>query len=141
MSSLLSRVAVAAAGLPIVLFAAYYGSWALLVVVAVVAVLALHELYQMARGLRPLVLAGYAGAVGAVVGASMGGAEWMLGGVSLALLLSFVFAAVSQTRQSTTVAVGDHGPRRRLGGPRPRLPGPRCATSSRRAAWRSSRSS
>jgi phosphatidate cytidylyltransferase len=105
MSSLLSRVAVAAAGLPIILFAAYYGSWALLVVVAVVAVLALHELYQMTRALRPLVLAGYAGAVGAVTGASLGGAEWMLGGTALALLLSFVFAAVSETRQSTTVAV------------------------------------
>ena len=44
MSSLLTRIAVAAAGLPIVLFAAYYGGWALLVVAALGALLALHEL-------------------------------------------------------------------------------------------------
>ncbi|MGH3015472.1 MAG: phosphatidate cytidylyltransferase [Gaiellaceae bacterium] len=105
MSSVLSRVAVAAAGLPIVLFAAYYGGWALLVVAALGALLALHELYQMARELRPLVLAGYGGALAAVVGASLGGAEWMLGGFLLTLLLCFAFAAVSETRQSTTVAI------------------------------------
>ena len=105
MSSVLSRVAVAAAGLPIVLFAAYYGSWALLVVAALGALLALHELYQMARLLRPLVLAGYGGALAVVVGASLGGAEWMLGGFLLTLLLAFAFAAVSETRQSTTVAI------------------------------------
>ena len=105
MSPLLSRVAVVAAGLPIVLFAAYYGGWALFVVAALAALLALHELYQMARSLRPLVLAGYGGALAAVVGASLGGPEWMLGGIMLALLLAFVFAAVSETRQSTTVAV------------------------------------
>ena len=105
MTSLLSRVAVVAAGLPIVLFAAYYGGWALFVVVAVAAVLALHELYQMARSLRPLVLAGYGGALAAVVGASLSGPKWMLGGFLLTLLLGFVFAAVSETRQSTTVAV------------------------------------
>jgi phosphatidate cytidylyltransferase len=106
MSSLLSRVAVIAAGLPLVLFAAYYGGWALLALVAPAAVLALHELYRMARSLRPLVLAGYGGALAAVVGAALGGAEWMLGGFMLTLPLAFVFAAVSETRQSTTVAVG-----------------------------------
>lgn len=105
MSSLLTRIAVAAAGLPIVLFAAYYGGWALLVVAALGALLALHELYQMARALRPLVLAGYGGALATVVGASLGGAEWMLGGFLLTLLLAFAFAAVSETRQSTTVAI------------------------------------
>jgi len=105
MSSLLSRVAVAAAGLPIVLFAAYYGGWSLFVVVALGALVALHELYQMGRSLRPLVLAGYGGALAAVLGASLGGAEWMLGGFALTLLLGFAFAAVSETRQSTTVAI------------------------------------
>ncbi|HSK17242.1 MAG TPA: phosphatidate cytidylyltransferase [Gaiellaceae bacterium] len=105
-SPLLSRIAVAAAGLPIVLFAAYYGSWALAGIAAAGAVLALHELYRMARSLRPLVLAGYGGALAAVVGAAAGGPEWMLGGFSLTLLLTFFFAAVSETRQSTTVAVG-----------------------------------
>jgi phosphatidate cytidylyltransferase len=105
MSPLLSRIAVIAAGLPLVLFAAYYGSWALLALAAPAALLALHELYRMARALRPLVLAGYGGALAAVLGASLGGPEWMLGGFMLTLLLAFVFAAVSETRQSTTVAV------------------------------------
>jgi phosphatidate cytidylyltransferase len=106
MNPLLSRVAVIVAGLPLVLFAAYYGGWALLALAAPGALLALHELYRMARTLRPLVLAGYGGALAAVVGASLGGPEWMLGGFVLTLLLAFLFAAVSETRQSTTVAVG-----------------------------------
>jgi len=105
MNPLLSRVAVIAAALPLVLFAAYYGGWALLALLAPATVLALHELYRMARSLRPLVLAGYGGALAAVLGASWGGPEWMLGGFLLTLLLAFVFAAISETRQSTTVAV------------------------------------
>ncbi|MGH3058856.1 MAG: hypothetical protein ACRDPP_11555, partial [Gaiellaceae bacterium] len=105
MSSLPSRVAVVAAGLPIVLFAAYYGGWALLALLAPATLLALHELYRMARALRPLVLAGYAGALAAVLGAYFGGPTWMLGGFLLTLLLAFLFAAISATRQSTTVAV------------------------------------
>ncbi|HXV58201.1 MAG TPA: phosphatidate cytidylyltransferase [Gaiellaceae bacterium] len=106
MSPLLTRIAVAAAGLPVVLFAAYYGGWALFALAAAASLLALHELYRMARSLRPLVLAGYAGALAAVLGATLGGPEWMVAGAGLALLLAFVFAAVSETRQSTTVAVG-----------------------------------
>ena len=105
MSPLLSRIAVIVAGLPLVIFAAYYGGWWLLALVAPAAVLALHELYRMARSLRPLVLAGYAGALAAVIGASLGGPEWMLGGFMLTLFLAFLFAAVSETRQSTAVAV------------------------------------
>ena len=72
MSPLLSRVAVIVAGLPLVIFAAYYGGWWLFALVAPAAVLALHELYRMARSLRPLVLAGYGGALAAVIGASIG---------------------------------------------------------------------
>jgi phosphatidate cytidylyltransferase len=106
MSSLLSRVAVGAAGLPIVLFSAYYGGWFLFAVATVAALLALHELYRMARSLRPLVLAGYGSAVAALLGATLGDAVWMLGGFLLAFVLSFLFAAVAETRQSTTVAVG-----------------------------------
>ena len=94
MSPLLSRVAVIAAGLPLVLFAAYYGDWALYALVAPAAVLALHELYRMGRSLRPLVLAGYGGALAAVTGAWLGGPEWMLGGFLLTLFLAFLFAAV-----------------------------------------------
>jgi phosphatidate cytidylyltransferase len=105
MSSLLSRVAVAAAGVPIVLITAYYGGWALFAVATVAAMLALHELYRIARSLRPLVLAGYGSAAAALVGATAGGYVWMLGGFLLAFVLSFVFAAVAETRQSTTVAM------------------------------------
>jgi phosphatidate cytidylyltransferase len=106
MSSLLSRAAVVAAGLPIVLGSAFLGGWFLFTVAAVAALLALHEFYRAARNLRPLVLAGYGGALGALVGAAAGGATWMLGGFLLVFALAFVFAAIAETRQSATVAVG-----------------------------------
>jgi phosphatidate cytidylyltransferase len=73
--------------------------------VAVGGLIALHELYRLARPLRPLVLAGYGGALAAFFGAEVSGAEWMLAGFLLTFVLSFVFAAVSETRQSTTVAI------------------------------------
>ena len=105
MSSLLSRVAVGAAGLPIVLFTAYYGGWLFFTVATAAALFALHELYRIARSLRPLVLAGYGSAAVALVGATAGGYVWMLGGFLLAFVLAFAFAAVAETRQSTTVAI------------------------------------
>jgi phosphatidate cytidylyltransferase len=106
MTPLLSRVAVVAAGLPIVVGAAWEGGWFLFAVVAVAALVALHELYRLARELRPLVLAGFGGAIGALLGAELGGAEWMLAGFLVCFPLAFLFAAVSATRQSTTVAIG-----------------------------------
>ncbi len=105
MTQLLSRIAVVAAGLPIVVGAAVVGGWFLCAVALVAALVALHELYRMARALRPLVLAGYGGAVGAVVGAQLGDARWMLAGFLVVLPLAFLFAAVASTRQSTTVAI------------------------------------
>ena len=105
MTPFLSRVAVVAAGLPIVVGAAWQGGWFLLAVTAVAALVALHELYRLARELRPLVLAGYGGALGALVGAELGDADWMLAGFLVAFPLAFLFAAVSATRQSTTVAI------------------------------------
>jgi phosphatidate cytidylyltransferase len=105
MSPFLSRVAVVAAGLPIVLGSAYLGGWFLVALTAVGGLVALHEFYWLARSLRPLVLAGYGGAVAALIGGEVGGAAWMLGGYMLTFLLAFVFAAVSETRQSTTVAI------------------------------------
>jgi phosphatidate cytidylyltransferase len=105
MTQLLSRIAVVAGGLPIVIGAAVVGGWFLCTVALVAGVVALHELYRMARTLRPLVLAGYGGAVGAVVGAQLGDAQWMLGGFLLVFPLAFAFAAVASTRQSTTVAM------------------------------------
>jgi phosphatidate cytidylyltransferase len=105
MTQLLSRAAVIAAGLPIVIGAAVVGGWFLCAVALVAGLVALHELYALARALRPLVLAGYGGAIGALVGAQLGNAEWMLGGFLVAFPLAFAFAAVSATRQSTTVAI------------------------------------
>jgi phosphatidate cytidylyltransferase len=104
-SGLLTRVAVAAAGLPIVVGAAWSGGWFLLAVALVTALVALHELYRMARGLRPLVLAGYGAAAATLLGAQVGGPEWMLGGFVLVFPLTFAFAAISATRQSTTVTM------------------------------------
>ena len=105
MSSLASRVAVAAAGLPLVFGFAYLGGWFLLALVGIGALVALHEFYALARPLRPLVLAGYAGALVALVGAETGGAAWLLGGFLVVFPLTFLFAAIAATRQSTTVAM------------------------------------
>jgi phosphatidate cytidylyltransferase len=105
MSPFISRLAVVAAGLPIVLGSAYLGGWFLFTLLAVGGLVALHELYRLARSLRPLVLAGYGGLVAALLGAEISGPEWMLGGFLLTFVLAFVFAAVSETRQSTTVAI------------------------------------
>jgi phosphatidate cytidylyltransferase len=105
MSPLISRLAVVAAGLPVVLGSAYLGGWFLFALVVLGAVVAMHELYRLARPLRPLVLAGYGGVVAALLGAEVSGAAWMLAGFLLTLVLSFVFAAVSETKQSTTVAI------------------------------------
>jgi len=106
MSSLVSRVLVAAVLLPVVLYLVWLGGWWLAGLASVGAVVALHELYVMGRSLRPLVLAGYAGAILALVGAQAGGFPWMVGGALVALPLAFVLYAVAETRQSATVAIG-----------------------------------
>ena len=105
MSSLVSRALVAVPGLVLVLGGAYLGGWFLFALAAAAALLALHELYRLGRALRPLVLAGYGGTIAALLGASIGGEVWMLGGFLLTLALAFLFAAVAETRQSTTVAI------------------------------------
>ena len=105
MNPLISRLAIVAAGLPIVLGSAYLGGWFLFALVALGGLIALHEFYRLARPLRPLVLAGYGGSLAAFFGAEISGAEWMLAGFLLTFILSFIFAAMSETRQSTTVAV------------------------------------
>lgn len=105
MTPFLSRAAVALAGLPVVIGAAVVGGWFLFAVVCAASLIALHELYRMARDLRPLVLAGYGGAIGALLGAELGDADWMLAGFLVTFALAFFFAAIAATRQSTTVAV------------------------------------
>jgi phosphatidate cytidylyltransferase len=105
MTTFFSRLAVVVAGLPIVVACAWYGGWFLFTAAAAATLVALHELYRLMRPLRPLVLAGFGGAVGALLGAELGGVEAMLGGFLLAFPLAFLFAAVAATRQSTTVAL------------------------------------
>lgn len=105
MTPFLSRIAVTAVGLPIVLGALWLGGWWLFSLLAVAAIVALHEFYSMVRPLRPLVLAGYAGSLLALVGARLGGVEWMLAGFLATLLLAFVLYGVATTRQPATVAI------------------------------------
>ncbi len=106
MSSFWSRVVVAVVALPVVLYLVWLGDWWLFGLTAVAATLALHELFWIARPLRPLVLAGYAGALLALLGAWLGGAVWMAAGFLTTFALAFVLKGISQTRQSITVAVG-----------------------------------
>jgi phosphatidate cytidylyltransferase len=91
MSSFWSRILISAAGIPLVLWLVYLGGWPLFGLALVAALFALHELYWMTRTLRPVVLAGYLGAIGALLGAELGGADWALGGLFVTLAFAFVF--------------------------------------------------
>jgi phosphatidate cytidylyltransferase len=106
MSSLVSRVVVTVVLLPVVLYLVWLGGWWVTGLALLGALLALHELYVMGRSLRPLVLAGYAGAILAIVGAEAGGPMWMIGGALVTLPLAFALYVVAETRQSATVAIG-----------------------------------
>jgi phosphatidate cytidylyltransferase len=106
MSSFVSRILVTVVALPAVLYLVWLGGWWLTGLAIMAALVALHELYVMARSLRPLVLAGYAGAILALVGAQAGGVEWMLGGALATLPLAFVLYGIGENRQSATVALG-----------------------------------
>lgn len=105
MSSFWSRILVAVVGLPVVLGVVWLGGWWLCLLAIAAGVIALHELYVMARPLRPLPLAGYAGLALTLLGAQLGGPVWMLGGFLTSVALAFLLKAVSDTRQSLTVAV------------------------------------
>jgi phosphatidate cytidylyltransferase len=104
-SPLVSRILVAVVGLPVVLLIVYAGGWWLFALCAVAAVLALHEYALMTRSLRPVVLAAYAGALLSLLGASLGGLEWTVGGFLTTLMFAFVLHWVGETRQSATVAI------------------------------------
>jgi phosphatidate cytidylyltransferase len=105
MSQFVSRLLVTVFGVPVVLGLAWLGGWWLFGLALFATIVALHELYVMARGLRPLVLAGYAGALAALLGAQLGGAPWMLGGFVLTLLLAFLLYGIAETRQTATVTM------------------------------------
>lgn len=106
MSELVSRVLVAALGLPLVLGAVWAGGWWLFLVVAVAAVVGVHEFVTMARPLRPLAPAVYIGTVLALVGAEKGGIVWLLGGFLTTFVAAFAFNAVATTRAPATAAIG-----------------------------------
>ncbi|HEY2325868.1 MAG TPA: phosphatidate cytidylyltransferase [Gaiellaceae bacterium] len=105
MSSFWSRIAVAVVGIPVVLGLVYLGGWYLFVLIAIAVAVALHEYWLLSRALRPLAPAGYVGGILALVGAEMGGVEWMLGGVLTTLALAFFLKGISEARQAATVAI------------------------------------
>lgn len=104
MSSLASRVLVAAILLPLVIGLAYLGGWWLWGLAFVGGLLALHELYVMTRELRPLVLGGYLGFVLTLLGLQLGGVPWMLGGLLSTFLFAFVVYGLGGVRLSATTS-------------------------------------
>jgi phosphatidate cytidylyltransferase len=104
-SSLVSRLVVAAIGIPVVLGALYVGGWWLFALVFVAAAIALHEFWLLARPLSPLAPAGYVGGLLALLGAQLGGIEWMVGGLLTALALAFALKGISATRQAATASI------------------------------------
>jgi phosphatidate cytidylyltransferase len=106
MSNLTSRLVVAAVGLPLVLGLLWLGGWWLFALVAVAAFVGVHEFVTTARPLRPLAPAVYGGVIVALVGAEIGGLEWLLAGFLTTFVLGFVLHALSSTRAPTTAALG-----------------------------------
>ena len=106
MSNAVSRLAVAAVGLPLVLGMLWLGGWWLFGLVAIAAFVAVHEFVTTARPLRPLAPAVYGGVILALLGAQAGGIVWLLGGFLTTFALGFVFHALSSTRAPTTAALG-----------------------------------
>jgi phosphatidate cytidylyltransferase len=106
MSNLVSRLLVAAVGLPLVLGLTWLGGWWLFALAAACGLLALHEYYLMIRPLRPIVIAGHLGLLLTLVAAQAGGFAWTVGGFTATFALAFLLKGVAETRQSATVAVG-----------------------------------
>lgn len=106
MSSLVSRLLVAAILLPLVIGVVYLGGWWLFALALAGGLIALHELYTMAREQRPLVIAGYLGFVLALLGLQLGGIAWMVGGMLTTLLFAFVVFGLSHVRPSATASFG-----------------------------------
>jgi phosphatidate cytidylyltransferase len=103
---MISRLLVAAAGLPLVLGLVWLGGWWLFLLVAAAALVAVHEFVTMARPLRPLAPAAYAGTLLALSGARAGGVAWMVGGFLTTFVLAFALNAVAATRTTATAAIG-----------------------------------
>jgi phosphatidate cytidylyltransferase len=104
--ALASRVLVALVLLPLVLGLVYLGGWWLWTLALVGALIAVHEYYSIVRSLRPLVLGGYVALVLALLGAELGGVEWLLLGIAAVFPLAFVMFGVSDARPSFNAAMG-----------------------------------
>jgi phosphatidate cytidylyltransferase len=106
LSNFASRILVAVVGLPLVLGMLWLGGWWLFGLLTVAACVGVHEFVTTARPLRPLAPAVYGGVLLALLGAEMGGIDWLLGGFLATFPLAFVLHALSSTRAPTTAAVG-----------------------------------
>jgi phosphatidate cytidylyltransferase len=106
MSPLVSRLAVVAILLPLVIGVVYLGGWWLFGLALAGGLIALHELYSIARRAGPLLLAAYVGFVLALLGQELGGIPWLFGGIASTLLLCFLFFGLSHERPSATAAFG-----------------------------------
>ena len=100
MTPFVSRLAIAAILLPIVLGIVWLGDWWLFGLVLLGGLLALHELYAMARSLRPIVLGGYAGLILTLLGAQLGGTTWLLAGILSTFVAMLLVFFVSSARQN-----------------------------------------
>src|SRR2546428_4349233 len=96
MPNWLSRLLVAAIGLPVVLGLVYLGGWWVFALAIVAALISLHEYWLLARPLAPLAPAGYLGAILALVGAEVGGIGWAVGGLVTTVVFAVVLKAVSE---------------------------------------------
>jgi phosphatidate cytidylyltransferase len=105
MPNWLSRLVVAAIGLPVVLGLVYLGGWWVFGLALVAALVSLHEYWLLARPLAPLAPAGYIGAILALVGAEVGGVAWTLGGLFSTFVVAFVLKAISEARAAATIAI------------------------------------
>jgi phosphatidate cytidylyltransferase len=106
MSSFASRILIAVIGLPAVIGIVYLGGWWLFGLALAAGLIALHELYVMGRELRPLVLAGYLGYALTLLGAQLGGAEWLAAGILSTFFFAFVLYGLSDIRTSATATFG-----------------------------------
>jgi len=105
MSNAVSRLVITVALAPIVLGAAYFGTWWMFALVALAAAIALHEYMMMARVLAPLAPAAYIGVALALVGAELSGLDWMLAGALSTFVLAFMLKAISEARAAATTAI------------------------------------
>ena len=103
---LLSRVAVAIVGIPLVLGVLWLGGWWLFLLALVAGLLALHEFVLLTKTLRPVAVAAYAGLVCILLGIELSGPVWGSGGLFVALVLAFLLKGIGDTRGSATVSVG-----------------------------------